>query len=219
MESTSHDDIINASLAEVNSDIGGWESVASTNPNLKHWKKPNEAASQTQVHVRMENTFENISSEALWAILIDHNSRVQHDDRWVTPKLLTDNGENGCQITIHTPKPPIPIVAQRELVAEFIYKKNHFGEGKHLICGKSFEHPDVPIKTGMMDYVRGTINCWAQVIEKNPNGEGSLLTEFRNLEMNGSVPTIAVAKMADKVGEMNYGLWETFIQGHLDGKY
>ena len=98
---------------------------------------------------------------------------------------MEDLSENGVKMVFYSPKPPIPVISQREICVHLVYEKDKLGAGKHIIAGKSIEHPDAPIGTGIMDYVRATSHCMAMVIESNPDGEGSKITEVRKMSLNG----------------------------------
>ena len=51
----------------------------------------------------------------------------------------------------------------------------------------SVEHPDAPRGTGYFDYVRLTCHIGASIIEKNPNGTGSVMTDISDVDTGGSL--------------------------------
>ena len=77
-----------------------------------------------------------------------------------------------------TPKPPIPLMKEKELVLNFFTVKEWM-KGKHLWVGRSVEHPSKPKQTGMFSIGRAEIILMAVVIEQGQHG-GSKMTEFRH---------------------------------------
>jgi hypothetical protein len=97
-----------------------------------------------------------------------------------------------------TPKPPIPLVGARELCLQFWAVKD-WKAGTHLSISKSIEHADHPIKTGMFALTRGHATLQAVIFEKNPNGNGTKMTEVRFMSMKGSIPGAVIEKMRTSI--------------------
>ena len=146
----------------INLEEDGWESIgtwinadqAEANANgARHWKLKDMTGKQpTDIILKLENTFPAIEPEDLFELISNIEKRVKWDERWVEGKVIQKD-DNSTILHTKTPKPPIPLISQRELVLQFWNIKN-WQAGRHLSISKSVEHADVPIKTGMFAYTR-----------------------------------------------------------------
>ena len=56
-----------------------------------------------------------------------------------------DEGKTCGTIYMVSPKPPVPIVAQREMVVKIFMMENGLGAGKHVTFAGSVDHPSKPV--------------------------------------------------------------------------
>ena len=75
----------------------------------------------------------------------------------------------------------------------------------------TIEHDKYPEKTGYFDYVRATCFVQGTIIEKNPDGEGSKLTEVRHFSPNGGMLTAVVDQVSLKMGQGLYDKYSAAI--------
>ena len=85
--------------------------------------------------------------------------------------------------------------------------ENALGNGVHVILMTTIEHEKYPVKGGYWDYVRATCFVQGTVIEKNPGGSGSKLTELRHFSPNGGMLTAVVNTVSLKMGQ---GLYDKY---------
>ena len=73
------------------------------------------------------------------------------------------------------------------------------------------EHPSWPIGTGYWDYVRAELTVQAELIEPNPDGPGTMLTEIRVMDPKGGLVETAIDGWCYFVPSYNYQLWVEVI--------
>ena len=110
---------------------------------LQAWRRPGKTP--TSMCLRMDLTFPLWDVDTLWNLVKDIEERLKWDKRAVDPMVLERFPEDRCKIfTLKTPKPPIPLVAQREAVLKQFSIEN-WKDGKHLNVVTSVEHPERPV--------------------------------------------------------------------------
>ena len=133
----------------------------------------------------MENVFPKIEPDDMIELLSNMESRIKWDERWSNAKIISRDG-NSTVLYFCTPMSPDPQFRQRDFVIQFYLIKN-WQIGIHLLICQGVEHPDYPEKTGMLGYIRGKVEMQAVIVEQNPYGSGSMVTEIRSLNMEGSI--------------------------------
>ena len=107
-----------------------------------------------------------------------------------------------------SPKPPIPFVAQREIVMKYFVLED-CDVSKHMTLSVSVDHPLKPQTSGMFAYVRGLCYLGSQTVEPNPDGKGTLVREIRHIDLNGLFPEWLVSQITNWVPLGNYKAWNT----------
>ena len=92
----------------------------------------------------MENTFPQIEPDAMFELMGNIQVRMQWDERWIKPKILQQNADGSVIMHVNTPKPPIPLVSQRDLVLEMYSLKDVKAQDIHMVIAGSVEHADMP---------------------------------------------------------------------------
>lgn len=145
----------------------------------------------------------------MWGLVCDFETRAKWDDRMVDFERLEHFVEDNCSIiTMRFPKPPIPVVAQREVVIKGFRCENYFGENDHLTLGTSVDHPARPIGEGYFDYVRALGHIGAFRVCANPDGPGVLLAEVRHVDVQGAMPELVINQVAEWAPTINYSGWD-----------
>ena len=143
--------------------------------------------------MKLQNTHLNIEPDAAFGIWSNIEKRIKWDTRWIKTDVLFHEG-NEWVLYYMIPKPPIPFFSQRDNLCKFWIVEN-YGEGKKLMVGTSVEHEKYPVKTGMFDNIRANVDIAAMLVEKNPNGAGTRLTEIRSIDLGGSIPNAIINQM------------------------
>ena len=117
-----------------------------------------------------------------------------------------------------TPKPPVPVVAQREILVKAFTIPNGFGEGKHVNIAGSIEHEKKPIGGGFFDYVRGQLHLMSIVVDKNPDGNGTRCIEIRNIDMMGSIPAMAANQISRIAPGRSFTFMNTIVNQKVAGQ-
>ena len=119
---------------------------------------------------------------------------MKHDPRWCDPEFIETKEDGSKILMMYSPKPSIPLISRRQMIMQIYTIKDHGGPGRHLEVARSVEHPSKPEDTGMFADVRAFIEVIGILVEKNPNGEGSRMTELRSIDLRGNIPGPAVQK-------------------------
>ena len=181
------------SLATLNVDAD-WEEMADCHINvedanansMKAFRRDGEAASGFMM--KMEMTFPHIDHETFFELMTNFDERQKWDSRWEKLEVLERDDAQKCGVVyMISPKPPIPVVTQREIILKTFTIPNGLGDGKHIQIAKSVEHASKPQGEGYFDYVRGNLHLMALIVEKNPNGPGTRAVELRNIDLCGSI--------------------------------
>jgi hypothetical protein len=146
------------------------------------WKRS--GATPSCMCAKIETYFPKLSLEQTWAMLSNFEERAKWDEGMVDPTFLEKNDEEKSFVMHQfTPKPPVPILAQRDIVFRSFKIENVDGEGQHLSISGSIDHPSKPVAHGFLDYVRMVIRCGVIEISPNPKGNGTLFTEYRHCDL------------------------------------
>ena len=89
-------------------------------------------------------------------------------------------------------------------------------DGKKGVLGYSVEHPAYPPHSGMFDMIRGHHECNAVIVEPNPYGSGSMITEVRCTHLKGLLPSKVIAKINQKNPIMIFETWHNLLDVPLD---
>ena len=89
---------------------------------------------------------------------------------------------------IQLPKPPVPLVSAREIVATF-WKDEAYGEGKRAFVSRSTTKEGAPVNSSNQLADGRAIS---QIVEAD--GDGSKLTEVRFIDLAGSLMAAVVDK-------------------------
>ena len=162
-------------------------------PSLRAWVRDG-LSGTTSFILKTEFTSTQIDPDMLFEKLSDTRWRMENDPRWCEPEMIEERQDGSKVIFMCTPKPKIPIISKRQILLESFTLMNHGGEGRHLEVGRSIEHPSKPAASGMFADVRANITVIGILVEKNPKGEGSRMTEIRAIDLCGSLPGAAVKK-------------------------
>ena len=182
--------------------------------SAKNWKKKN-IATNSEIVIKMLNIFPGIEVDNMVDLISNLENRIKWDDRWVGGSIL-ERTDDSAVMYAKTPKPPIPLVSERELLLKF-FKVKDWQEGKTLCICKSVEHPSKPIATGMFATVRADVKIQAVVIEAGPNG-GSQMTEIRHMAMGGSIPGVAIQKMMGVIPVKSFDVIQGAVANRIAGK-
>ena len=167
-----------------------------------------------------EMSFPNIEPEKLFEFMHNLETRMKYDiHRVQQPKLLA-KGEDWQAIYYISAKPNVPMVAQREMLVKNYTVRNFQKEGQHLSVNCTVSHPDHPKKTGMFDYVRMSMHIEGSLVKPNPNGKGSIVQEYRHMDLEGSFPSFTVPTLASKFTSGYQKEWSRqlglYLAGELD---
>ena len=180
---------------------------------LRAWRKP--AKTATAMCLKMETTFPLWDVQTLWGLTGDVEERFKWDSRAQEPVVLERFPEDNCKIiNIKFPKPPVPVVGQREIVTKLFTIEN-FEEGVHMNLGCSVEHPEKPVGEGYFDYVRAIGYTAALRVSAAASGKGVTLTEIRHIDLNGQFPQMVIDTIASWVPTLNYNGWNEKYQSMI----
>ena len=204
MESNLKQEVLDLYLNHFNSPVSEWDYLEASAVNAdyadksisssRNWRKLN-PNTPTAFTLKMEQTFPHIEPEALFDLTSDYEKRIKWDSKIIDAKILEKNEDGSIMLHYYSPKPPIPIISQRELLTK-LWRIKDYKDGVYISVGCSVEHPDYPIGTGMFAYVRGHATVQGFMIEKNPNGTGSKFTEIRQFDLGGSIPGAVINKIS-----------------------
>ena len=142
--------------------------------------------------------FPKISADKAWEKVSNMEERVKWDtERWVVAQDLGEH-EGGNAFYIQMPKPPVPLVAAREIVVTF-WNDESYGEGKRAHFARSTTKEGAPLNSSNQ---LAEIKTFASIIEAN--GEGTKLTDIRFIDMAGSLPGMVIDKASKMVPDKNF---------------
>ena len=90
------------------------------------------------------------------------------------------------------------MVSARDFCQEIHRVKDGMGEGRHMVCSMSVDHPSKPPGN---DTVRAKALVGGTVFEANPNGSGTKTLEVRHVDFGGNMPAMAIDKMTNMMPE------------------
>jgi hypothetical protein len=163
--------------------------------SMKVWNRVGDTP--TNLQIKMEIHFPKWDFETACPIVNNFEERMKWDQRWVEPELL-EKFEDGKVLAIYTktPKPPVPVVWQRDATVKAFRIDDYEGD-KSLILVTSVPNDTKPPQEGMLSsYQRGTAHLFATLIRRHPDGAGVVLDEIRNIDLNGNIPEMAVYQMS-----------------------
>ena len=137
----------------------------------------------------------------------DMEGRLQWDPRFIDGRVLDKKDDGEITFYFKTKKPPVPGISQREMVTR---RYNYDYQGNPLTISHSVDHADVPIDDSFFGMVRANMTVNACLIEKNPNGPGTLMTELREIKLNGNMG-FAVNSLSKKMPRENFDVWKTVL--------
>ena len=173
-----------------------WEKVIDTDNGDNHvtaWRKINiEGKPSTAMQIKLIETFPNATPDQFWELVTNFEKRKEWDTERVTNAEKLGDGENGGVIYhFDGKKPPIPMVSARDVVVNTYKDETNFGEGKRAFIMTSVEHETYPVKS---DPVRLQVEVIATIVEANPSGNGTMITEIRSVDLGGNMFAIAIDK-------------------------
>jgi hypothetical protein len=107
-----------------------------------------------------------------------------------------------------TPKSPIPMVSQREVLFKSFQVEEGVGEGKRLNISCSINHPSKDLPAGFFNHVRGLSYLGASMIEKTPDGKGVVQTEVRSMDICGNIPEWVVTSLSKSMPIKAHAAWQ-----------
>ena len=94
-----------------------WDGANADGAKMKVWRR--DGISGTNLQLKFEIHFPNWTMEQATPLINDFEARIVWDKRWVNPEIIENFEEDKCiHMYIVTPKPPIAIVWQRDIVAK-----------------------------------------------------------------------------------------------------
>ena len=93
-------------------------------PSNKFWKAKTAHAISTAFKLKIENTFPNIEPDVFFA-MNTFDAKMKWDERIVEGKVVETCGDGSIIVHHYSPKPPIPIISQREMLYQYWTIKDH----------------------------------------------------------------------------------------------
>ena len=59
--------------------------------------------------------------------------------------------------------------------------------------------------------IRAHVHLMGSLVEPNPNGKGTMLTEIRSVDAKGNIPEGAVKQLSKLMGKENYNIFKTQV--------
>ena len=198
-------------------DDQSWEEMTTSGVNLdgadektvmlQAWWRP--GATSTSMYLKINLQFPLWDVKTLWDLTKDIDERLKWDDRAIEPEVLESSETDNYKIfTMKTPKPPVPLVAQREIVAKMFRIDNYKNQDENILVGCSVDHPARPVGEGYWDYVRGIAYMTGIRIQAAPDGKGVIMTECRHMDVQGQFPEVVVGQIANWVPTLSFNGWD-----------
>lgn len=167
-----------------------WEFIEFCCVNLD-MKKPNDIsmktyARKTQPHcfcLKLEYLFPGIEASLLSSLTSNPESRMKVDQNYIEAEILEKDLETNSTLLYTKLPPPKGPANQAELVIRW-FDHGLYEQDKYLSFSSSVEHPLKPIQNSLFALKRANRLCNAEVIQANPDGPGTLLTQYFHVNLN-----------------------------------
>ena len=170
----------------------------------------NEGKPSTHMQIKLRETFPEVTPDQFWEMATNMDKRVVWDTERVQGYEVLGEGENGGTV-VYTQgaKPPIPLVSARDTVLNTWKDEVNLGEGRRAFIWSSVEHEKKPVTSA---FVRANAEVLATIVEANPGG-GTLVNEFRSIDVGGQMLAMAIDKGSKMGPKKNFEQWCKGVAG------
>lgn len=188
--------------ASINSDSpgsqGDWTSIVTPGNDGKliwGWSKTCEPS--TKMCVKLQFILSDVSMDTLFEC-IQPEVRFNHWDKAEGFQVLEKDESQNSQIIYHKlKKPPMPLVWQRDVVFQVFSRANYVSTAAgncHVNALVSVEHANAPVNDNLVRAIRDVSGILVE-----PCSEGSKVTIIQQMDLGGSMASMAVSKAAGKI--------------------
>ena len=107
----------------------------------KFWRRKTAHAISTAFVLKFDTIFPNIEPDVLCEMFSNFETRMKWDERIVSGKLVERPADGSTVFHHYTPKPPIPVISQRELLLQ-MWTFKEFQPGTTLVI-RPLSNPSV----------------------------------------------------------------------------